>query len=80
MSNTYVMLSNVYDQVGALSEVSTRFQGAFVNCSSGSITVIVNGVSFALTSGEVLDENFLNGKTFEVTGTGTWKGFLRGVM
>lgn len=75
---SYINLNYVYDQVGALAEVTANFDGISIKNTLGDIVVIINGVSLALAVGEVLDESVLNGITFQVTGTGTWKGFLRG--
>lgn len=75
---TYVNTNNVYSQIGPLAEITTPFTSLFVQCTSGDIIVIVNGASFSLSSiVPILNEGFI-GKTFEVTGTGTWHGFLRG--
>lgn len=75
---TYINLSYVWSQVGALAKVTAKFDGVSIKNTLGDIVVIINGTSFALAVGEVLDEGILNGLTFQVTGTGTWKGFLRG--
>ena len=77
MSN-YVILNKVWDQTGPLAEQEVNYGGVFVYCSSGSITIIINGQEFVVPETEVFDEGVINGKTFEVTGTGSWKGFLRG--
>ena len=77
-TGSYVILDKVYDQVGALSQVTTAFDGVQVYCSLGAVVIIINGVSFNLAVGETFDESVVGGQTFQVTGTGTWKGFLRG--
>jgi hypothetical protein len=80
MGRTCILLPHVWDQVGALSEVSADFNGVCLYCYNGSITAIINGTSFEIKAGEALDEGVINGETFEVTGTGVWKGFLRGII
>lgn len=78
MSRSYVIPNRIWDQVGALSEVTEDFEGAMVSCSRGTITVNINNMSFSLAAGDILDEGVIKGETFSVVGTGTWKGFLRG--
>lgn len=75
---TYALTGYVFDQAGPLAEIQTSFGGISVFCSAGTINVVVNGVSFGLSVDEYIDENFV-GHTFEVEGTGTWRGYLKGV-
>ena len=77
-TESYVIMYRVWNQVGPLAEVTETFSGVQVYCSLGEIYIIINGISFHLEIGEHFDEGIIDGRTFEITGTGTWKGFLRG--
>jgi len=77
-AQSYIILHRVWDQVGALSEVEEEYAGVQIYCSLGTINIIINNASLTLNEGESLDEGVVRGKTFSITGTGTWKGFLRG--
>lgn len=74
----YIQLQYKWDQAGPLAQITTVYTGCSMFCSVGTINVLINGVSFGLGANEFLDDNFADAKTFEVEGTGTWKGYLRG--
>ena len=79
MSRRLALLDNVYNQTGALSAVSVDFSAVYVECLSGTIVAVINGVNIPLDASQgpnVLDVEVQGGTTFEVTGTGRWSGVL----
>ena len=76
----YILLDHVWDQTGALSEIEVDYNSFFIRCTSGTVTIKLNGTAITLDTYEYIDENVIDGKTFEVSGTGSWKGYLRGII
>ncbi len=62
-----------------LPQIDVKYDGIYILCYEGSITLKFEKFDILLKADEVFDEMVPKQTTFEVQGTGTWHGYLRGV-
>ena len=78
----YVMTNYVENSADLAYSGDTNFSSIYIFCTAGEIELTVEGMVFPVQAGEVFDEGFVGNKTFSVdavTGSGTWRGYTRGI-
>ena len=78
----YVMQNWIENSADLDYSGDTKFSSIYLFCTAGEIELTVEGMVFPIQAGEVFDEGFLGNKTFSidaVTGSGTWRGYTRGL-
>lgn len=78
----YVMKNWIENSADLDYTSSSPFSSIYLLCTAGEIVLTIGGMVFPVQAGMVFDEGFGHPKLVEidaVTGSGTWRGYIRGI-